>query len=86
MLGRLRLTWFGLRVAGKVGNPAAMTGDDGCMHAMLLVWPELHLHHCIGVHLEGSAIGQWVGFFDLCHHPVQQMHPLLSNTVIYRAL
>jgi len=73
------LTWFCPRVAGKVSNPAAMIGDDGCMHAMLLVWPEVHLHHCIGVHLEGSTIGQGVCFVDLCHHPVQQMHSSLSE-------
>ena len=77
MLGRWRLTWFGPRVAGKVSNPAAMVGDNGCMQAMLLVWPELHLHHCIGVHLEGSYVGQGVCFGDLCHHPVQQMNPSL---------
>lgn len=85
-LGKWTLTWVCPRVAGKVGNPAAMAGDDGCMHAMLLVWPEVHLHHCICVHLEGSTIGQWVCFWDLCHHPVQQMHTSLSKGDDYCAL
>lgn len=46
-----------------------MSGDDSCLGAMLLVWPELQLQHRLLIRVHGLHIGERICFANTSHTP-----------------